>query len=532
MKKKHKRLPSHVIFFILFMIFLLIFLPLFFIILMLYVLFLVLWDTPWRGRTDRATGRQKEEIIGEYSVVCEANENDIKNNESQSQDPPEEKYCEAWKNLLLEQPNPRDRDRQVWLPVLTRDASPWLVAERYDSSENKTGAGWVVLAEGADLAEAIDAYIEHDVPSDFDSNWVYRPFREGEYLHIRVRSSQAITDLEERREDIFEKCRENKIRIIMGAEPYEYYDFVSGDTCKVKVGSRWPGSADDAATYCNVIMERIPRAADREATPGGVVKEPGNMHKGKWFELREEELSNDRRIWVYKSESNYSAAMLVEDLLEAGFTIGGIDYEEDADVGMKYFVGSYVSAEQFLRDYSWLCSQGMGGMRYRIFCTYNGISCEFNMEDSESGHSSNRISLSGRDTEQLALLAGQLKSLLQKEGDKNARPSLKVYREWYDTSEKKRHRVYQLEPKRLYFLTVYTSEDEEFMGYSFDVEAAADSHYLFGEKGEKRLREILGCDEENGTLAEVLVDYFSRGGDGHAMESAVYRVCDRWYHYD
>ncbi len=111
------------------------------------------------------------------------------------------------------------------------------------------------------------------------------------------------------------------------------------------------------------------------------------------------------------------------------------------------------------------------------------------------------------------------------------RTPLKVGYEWFDSSEKKYHRRYQLEPSRLYFQTVYTSEDEEFLGYSFDVEEASDSHYQFGVKGEKRLRRKLGYEEDDGTLAEVLVDYFSKGGSGAVLENAAYLSCDRCHHF-
>ncbi|MCD8196367.1 MAG: hypothetical protein LUE24_04265 [Lachnospiraceae bacterium] len=256
------------------------------------------------------------------------------------------------------------------------------------------------------------------------------------------------------------------------------------------------------------------------------------MHKGKWGGLEVKELSKDRLLWCYQSESNYTAAMLVEDLLEAGFTISQIKYMEVAGIWPICQVGSYDSAERFLNAYSWLCKPWMSGMQYQIFCEHKGMPCEFWMSDDGFGRSRNSITLSGMGTDQMKFLAERLGFFLQKKENENARQTLKVYREWHDVILKKIHRTYQLEPERLYFLTVFFSEDEEFMGYSFDVEAAADSHYLFGEKGEKRLRGMLGYGEDAGTLAEVLVDYFFKGGDGSALKSAAYRVCSEWYHFD
>lgn len=72
-------------------------------------------------------------------------------------------------------------------------------------------------------------------------------------------------------------------------------------------------------------------------------------------------------------------------------------------------------------------------------------------------------------------------------------------------------RRYALEPLRLYFLTLYFSEDGGFKGkYSFDVESASDSHYQFTSKEEPRIRKAV--DARDG---ESLVDAMTRYLQSH-----------------
>jgi len=40
-------------------------------------------------------------------------------------------------------------------------------------------------------------------------------------------------------------------------------------------------------------------------------------------------------------ESDYSVSMLIEDLTGVGIPIQKVEYEEDADAGMKYFEKTY-----------------------------------------------------------------------------------------------------------------------------------------------------------------------------------------------
>ena len=104
------------------------------------------------------------------------------------------------------------------------------------------------------------------------------------------------------------------------------------------------------------------------------------------------------------------AAMLVEDLAEAGVTIQKVSYEEDADTGMKYYGGEY-SPDLFLKQYEHVRSLCMGGMSYDISCIWNDIPFTAGIADNEYGKSCNRIVIR---TESPAFDVNKLVSLLEK----------------------------------------------------------------------------------------------------------------------
>lgn len=101
------------------------------------------------------------------------------------------------------------------------------------------------------------------------------------------------------------------------------------------------------------------------------------MHSAKWVEGEKTEIG-----WLmaysYQPEVPYNACQLVEDLLEAGVDISEIHYEEDADVGMKYFGGD-LSVKEFIDQFPHLRNQGMGGMFFDISCAYQGSSFSMGM---------------------------------------------------------------------------------------------------------------------------------------------------------
>lgn len=83
-------------------------------------------------------------------------------------------------------------------------------------------------------------------------------FREGT-THQCIRSDEDVRKLGDRKEEIFEKCREHRIRLVLETAPQQYFDYISGNTYELYVGATWPGSADDAATYGSLNMtEKAP----------------------------------------------------------------------------------------------------------------------------------------------------------------------------------------------------------------------------------------------------------------------------------
>ena len=88
------------------------------------------------------------------------------------------------------------------------------------------------------------------------------------------------------------------------------------------------------------------------------------------------------------------AVTLVRILLRAGIEIDDVEYEEDADVGMKYFGGT-VSAEEFIKDYNWIRKQGMGGMFYSMQCRNDGALFKIGCADNEYGKPYGRIVITG-----------------------------------------------------------------------------------------------------------------------------------------
>ena len=98
--------------------------------------------------------------------------------------------------------------------------------------------------------------------------------------------------------------------------------------------------------------------------------------------------------YLFLAEKNYSAAMLAEDLLEAGIRIETVKYEEDADVGMKYYGGD-LTVEAFLAQYDSLRKCGMGGMDYSFYCCLDRLHFTVGIADNEYGRSHNRVLFSG-----------------------------------------------------------------------------------------------------------------------------------------
>jgi len=101
----------------------------------------------------------------------------------------------------------------------------------------------------------------------------------------------------------------------------------------------------------------------------------------------------------------------------------------------------------------------------------------------------------------------------------------------FDRSLNKYREIVQLEPSRFYFLSIFTTPEGEFIDYSFDVEAASDSHYILSAGSEKMLRQRMGVfGSERMTLAEAMIAYL-RTHKGYELEHLASRVCVEEFHY-
>ena len=85
-----------------------------------------------------------------------------------------------------------------------------------------------------------------------------------------------------------------------------------------------------------------------------------------------------------------SAADPVRDLTRAGVAVREAVYEEEADVGMKYYGGT-PHPEMFLRRYDSLRSCGMGGMDHEVKCALGELSFSVICGDDERGEPRGRI---------------------------------------------------------------------------------------------------------------------------------------------
>ncbi|MBE6110302.1 MAG: hypothetical protein E7194_07775 [Erysipelotrichaceae bacterium] len=112
------------------------------------------------------------------------------------------------------------------------------------------------------------------------------------------------------------------------------------------------------------------------------------MHKTKWKPLR---VNNDFIFsntvhFTYEISPQYNAAMLMEDLKEAGIVIESISCEKETGT-ISY------TPETFLKDYEQIRSDGTD---YVISCVWNDIPFQACAADDLSGRSYNRVIISSQ----------------------------------------------------------------------------------------------------------------------------------------
>lgn len=127
--------------------------------------------------------------------------------------------------------------------------------------------------------------------------------------------------------------------------------------------------------------------------------------------------------------------------------------------------------------------------------------------------------------------AYRLKHLQESEVPKPPKP----YRTRFDVSLNRCYWSVPLDESRLCFLTMVFGGDKKFMHYSLDVEAADDSHYVFGLDGEDCLRPQLVNPENipashQRLLSELMTDYL-KTHPHTSLENMVEEVCTEKFHY-
>ncbi|MCM1060266.1 MAG: FHA domain-containing protein [Eubacterium sp.] len=88
----------------------------------------------------------------------------------------------------------------------------------------------------------------------------------------------------------------------------------------------------------------------------------------------------------------------------------------------------------------------------------------------------------------------------------------------YDRTLKKYCKTILLEKTRYFFLSMFYSQNGTFENYSFDIEAANDSHYEFGLQGEEKLKHFLSADT-NISLSKVLIKAFDDIGNDNSAKA-------------
>ena len=117
------------------------------------------------------------------------------------------------------------------------------------------------------------------------------------------------------------------------------------------------------------------------------------MTNVKWELTKKPFVNGEDTVCVYKAETDYTAAMLISDLLEAGIDVNTVKYYSD-EKDEDSFVGGNLSPKGFTDRYDQIRVKGKYGMTYEISCQYNDIIFQAAISDNEKGISYNKIAFS------------------------------------------------------------------------------------------------------------------------------------------
>lgn len=122
-----------------------------------------------------------------------------------------------------------------------------------------------------------------------------------------------------------------------------------------------------------------------------------------------------------------------------------------------------------------------------------------------------------------------LASVMEKEKHPDAR-GIGARSAWHDRSMGQWRLTIQLDEERIWFLSVFLSEDGRLDKFSLDEELASDSHYEFRAEDEIR-RKLYVPGDENRSLDEVLIRYAGEHG-ANALPGVIRPYVTAEFHYD
>lgn len=140
--------------------------------------------------------------------------------------------------------------------------------EKVDDTEDYTKVDWFQLDSCSDLGRTVELYAQiddyrkaceaHGVnPAHTGSSVLYWLMRSYYGQRFLICSEAQLTALGENAEQSLSLCRVHELHLVRSLPEHRFYDYVSGDTYEIYVGSTFMGGADDAATHGALYLQVV-----------------------------------------------------------------------------------------------------------------------------------------------------------------------------------------------------------------------------------------------------------------------------------
>lgn len=142
--------------------------------------------------------------------------------------------------------------------------------ERNDVDEiYSDGSGGYAAAPDADLDQLIDIWldlraVEADLPQEVCRDYTLLYI---EYPTFYLEDETQLERSTNGKEALLRRCREHRITLMLNLGDGYYQNLKTGKFFAYEVGTTWPGSADDAATYGRLEWNSVPPLPPRPAQP-------------------------------------------------------------------------------------------------------------------------------------------------------------------------------------------------------------------------------------------------------------------------